>query len=263
MTGYRLGFSTLGTPGASAEEIIDLADRAGFEAVELRIGDDEPIGTHADATMRRAWRAAFEASDVRMLSINTYLRTSAIDPGTLDRLHSLIGLARDLGAGGVRLFVGDERRIADDLSAGEIRSARLLDSAGSLADRAGVDLLLETHDSHPTAERMLRILRALESPTSRRRVRVIWDAAHSWCAGEEFATTHDALADRLAWVQIKDVRGRVDPTPVPLGSGSFPIGELRQALRDDTMLALEWERRWHPELPALEDALPAMRTWLS
>lgn len=262
MTSHRLGFSTLGTPGASADEVVDLARRGGFEAVEVRIGDDESIGLDSGVDARARWRATLHAAGLRILSVNGYFRTSATESVLPQQLEALIGLAGDLGAGGVRLFVGDESDAAQPLSPGEVRSAQLLQSAAPLADRAGVDLLLETHDSHPTAERMLRILDALESPVSQRRVRVIWDTAHSWCAGEAFDTTRDALADRVAWVQVKDVRSRADPTPVALGTGEFPIGELCTALSDDTLLVLEWERRWHPELPPLEDVGPELRSWL-
>jgi sugar phosphate isomerase/epimerase len=263
MTARRWGFSTLGAPGASADDIVGLATAAGVGAVELRVSDDEPIGVHATTTERKRWREAFDTSGVRILSVNTYLKTSATRPDLMDQLRAAIGLARDLGADGVRLFVGDMPHDDTDLSPGEWRSVQFLDAAAPLADQAGVSLLVETHDSHPTALRMRRILDALDSPVSRRRVGVIWDSAHSWAAGEGFTTSRERLAEWLAWVQVKDVRSREDPTPVALGTGVFPIDDCCRALDADALLVLEWERRWHPELPPLETALRGMRGWAS
>ncbi|ACQ79177.1 Xylose isomerase domain protein TIM barrel [Beutenbergia cavernae DSM 12333] len=258
-----LGFSTLGVPGASAGDIVALATRVGFDAVELRIGDDEQIGLHSSTAERAQWRDAFDGAGVRILSVNTYLATSSTRPDLMVDLEASIQLAHDVGAGGVRLFVGDEPYDGGGLSPGERRSVRLLDGGAESADHAGVDLLLETHDSHPTAARVRRILDALESPVGRRRVGVIWDAVHSWAAGEGFGATRAGLAGWLAWVQVKDVRRISDPAPVALGAGSFPIGECCSALDADTLVVLEWERRWHSELSPLERAASGMRAWLS
>lgn len=263
MTDRPLGFSTLGAPGMSADGVAALAHRAGFGAVELRVGDDERIGLHSSEADRASWRATLAGARVRVLSVNSYLTISTSRPEIADDLIATIELARDVGAAGVRLFVGDEPHDGGALSHGERRAVALLTSVAPQADAAGVDLLLETHDSHPTAARMRRVLDALSGPTAQARVRVIWDAVHSWAAGESFGTTRTLLGDRLAWVQVKDVRSASDPMPVPLGSGGFPIRECCDALEASTAVVLEWERRWHPELPRLEEAAAGMRAWMS
>ena len=93
---------------------------------------------------------------------------------------------------------------------------------------------------------------------------VIWDTAHSWVHGESPADTLRLLEPWLAYLQIKDVRSVADPEPVMLGEGSYPIDGLADALqraRWTGWISLEWERTWHPDLPAIDAALSKSRSW--
>ena len=67
-------------------------------------------------------------------------------------------------------------------------------------------------------------------------------------------------------VHVKD---SVDDRSIPAGhrytlpgAGGFPWAELQEAWRRqpyEGIVSLEWEKKWHPELPPLEDALAAAR----
>ena len=68
-----------------------------------------------------------------------------------------------------------------DMAAADLRGARRLNLAAHLAGRLGVTMLLETHDSHPRAADILRILAHLDATAP---VKVIWDLMHPWRFGE-------------------------------------------------------------------------------
>ncbi len=58
---------------------------------------------------------------------------------------------------------------------------------------------------------------------------------------------------RLAHVQVKDPRR----TPL-LGEGEVPVRTILELLRRHgyRWVAVEWEKKWHPEIPEPEVALP-------
>jgi beta-glucosidase len=59
-------------------------------------------------------------------------------------------------------------------------------------------------------------------------------------------------------VHLKDVTAQGLTLP---GEGDLPIREMVNYLNEngyDGYFSLEWEKKWHPELPVLEDALDAL-----
>jgi sugar phosphate isomerase/epimerase len=79
-----------------------------------------------------------------------------------------------------------------------------------------------------------------------------------------------ALGDRFHLVHVKDARPDVDDWRlVPLGEGDVPVREslaVLDAAGYRGWLAVEWEKRWHPELAEPEVALPGeletLKGWL-
>jgi sugar phosphate isomerase/epimerase len=133
-----------------------------------------------------------------------------------------------------------------------------------LIAETGVPVLIETHDSHSAASRVARFMTAADDEVPGHGAKVLWDTAHTWSHGEKPADSFRLLAPWLAHLQIKDAATRDDPTPVALGAGTYPIRELAAVLdRADWggPVVLEWERKWHPELPPLDAALNAIRAW--
>jgi len=69
------------------------------------------------------------------------------------------------------------------------------------------------------------------------------------------------LGPRLKLAQVKDAR-RLDGEAwrlVPLGEGEVPVREMLGLLTAGGYphwISVEWEKRWHPEIPAPEVALP-------
>ena len=250
----RRAFSTLGMSEASLTDVVALAAETGWTGLEVGSAADRPVNISLSAAQRTDARAILAAVD--RVCLATYVRVA--DPATTDadvlaRLRAEAVLARDLGFPAVRVFPGG----ADDDTL-----VRRLRAAAAVARDTGVDIWLETHDSHPTGLAAARVLDVVDDA----RVGAIWDVAHPWVAGEPVSTTLALLAPWLRHVQVKDVAGRGDPRPVLPGHGGIPIEEILlqlDARAYDGYLSLEWERRWFPELPPLRDALAAATPWLA
>ncbi|WP_424533033.1 sugar phosphate isomerase/epimerase family protein [Sphaerisporangium viridialbum] len=253
----KLSFSTLGCSGLPLAEVAAMAARTGWPGLELRSAPDEPVHRGLSPEGRRAARSALAGATV--LCVASYVKVAASgveDDEVVTALLAEAELARDLGAGAVRVFPGGLGEGDDDA-----RAVRRLRAAARGLPR-GVEIWLETHDSHPRGRDVARVLSEVGSPE----VRAIWDVAHPWMAGETVAGTAAALAPWLAHVQVKDRASAEDPTPVPLGDGMLPLRPVLTTLRDagyGGWLSLEWEHKWHPAPTPLEDALRAGRAWLA
>jgi sugar phosphate isomerase/epimerase len=252
----KLAFSTLGCSGLPLRSVADLAERTGWQGVEVRSAADEPVHAGSPPAIRAAARA--DLARITPVCIASYVRVATSTITDDDCVRALLAeaqLAKDLGAGAVRVFPGGDGPDPDNRAVRRLRAA-----ANALP--AGVQIWLETHDSHPRGQDIARVLRRVDHP----QVRAIWDIAHPWLHGEEAIRTAQLLRPWLAHVQVKDQATVDDRTPVPLGTGVLPLRHALRALADlsyQGWLSLEWERKWHPTAAPIEEALPAARTWLT
>jgi sugar phosphate isomerase/epimerase len=238
----RLAASTLGLPGASLDEIVEVLVAGGCTGVELRAAPGEVVHVGLSSAERVRVRDRLSEAGLTVLSVCSYVKLCA--PGDAD-IEGHVRLAADVGAAAVRLFPG---------GSDEQLGIRRLTEAEPMARQLGVRLLVETHDSHPRGADVARLLGATPGAGA------IWDFVHPWRAGEPPSGTYAALADRLGYVQLKDMAG---PTPALVGSGDLPLSEIRAVLRDyDGWWSVEWEKAWYPDIPPLADALAAARAWL-
>jgi sugar phosphate isomerase/epimerase len=252
MTAWPLAFSTLGCSGLPLADVADLAARTGWTGLELRVADDEPVHVGLTAEECRAARELLENAGISILAVASYVKVARAEVSDEDCVADALAhavLAMDLGAPYVRVFPGAEEPGPE----ADARAVRRLQSiARELPE--GVDILLETHDSHPRGEDIARVLSQVQSE----RVAAIWDVLHPWRVGEPIATTRDIIAPYLKHVQVKDVKSPTERTPLPLGTGTVPLQELYRALREldyRGWLSLEWESKWHPEAVPLAEAL--------
>lgn len=256
----RLAASTLGLPDAGLDEIVAVLSAGGCAGVELRAGEKQPVHTALTRTERTEVRRRLAEAKLKPLAVSSYVGICAPgdDRAIVDDLVAHVDLAADLGAGGVRVFPGGAGDGADDE-----RGARRLTEAAGPAERRGVRLFVETHDSHPRGTDVARLL----DRTGRDDIGVIWDFVHPWRTGESPADTYAAIAPRLGYVQLKDAVPPLErPVPALIGHGEVPLDEIRAVLTGhgyDGWWSLEWEKAWHPEIPPLPEALASARAWLS
>jgi sugar phosphate isomerase/epimerase len=254
----RLGFATLGCPGAALDDVLALAQGNNFTGLELRAAPEEFTNTGLSAAERRTLRSRIEDAGLEIFAVSSYVRLCAVEEQPLE---AHLELAADLGALGVRVFPGDDATVdgaPDGPSAGEIRALDRVTSAPR-----EVPILLETHDSHSTARQVGAFLALLDTDVPGHQVKALWDSSHTWSHGETLAESFALLRPWLELVQFKQADSRQDYRPVAIDEGDFPIQKLLAVLEGtDYPLSLEWELKWHPQLPSLAETLPAIHTWL-
>ncbi len=260
-TDGRLAFTTLGISGAPLAEVADLARRTGWLGVELRSADDEPV--HVGLSPDKIEAARQDLAGVTIIATNSYVRFASAEQGDDEVVEAALAeatLALALGATAVRVFPGAGADAQPGTATYAERERAMIRRLAAATQRLpdGVELWLETHDSHRTGESVARVLAAVDDP----RVRVIWDLAHPPKDGERWQTTLERLRPQLAHVQIKDERpGQV---PMFLGDGEVPIADIVRALEGTGYTgwySLEYERKWHPEAPPLDEALTRGTVW--
>ncbi|MEV6108512.1 sugar phosphate isomerase/epimerase [Streptomyces sp. NPDC051940] len=249
----RLAFSTLGLPALPLPDVLRLAGENGYQGVELRCHPEEPVHPGLNLGERADVVEAFAKAGVEILTLAGYAKVCAPgdDGPVLDEIRTLLDLARDLGAANIRVFpgAGDSPAVEADPTA-----VRRLKAVAPYAADLGVRVLLETHDSHRTGADAARVLDAV----GHRSVGAIWDVMHPWMGGEEPADTLAALGGHLAYVQVKDISSREDTTPLGLGAGALPLGEVLALLSEsgwDGWLCWEYEKRWYPQAAELSRLL--------
>ncbi|MGP5078600.1 sugar phosphate isomerase/epimerase family protein [Brachybacterium alimentarium] len=261
MNSRMLAFSTLGEAGMTVDRIIDQARDAGARGVELRVAPGEVLDPSSSVEDAAAIGTALRSAGLTILALGSYVPLSSPERDRADSdLWHHLELAHAATACGVRVFMKKPaKQTFDD---GNIEAAQRLGRVLPSAPR-GVRVLVETHDSHSTAERMSQFLRSVPDAL-RAQVGIVWDTAHTWAAGEDAQRSLELLAPSLAYIQVKDLASAADPIPVPLGMGSYPISSLATALDRSGWtgpVSLEWEQTWHPELPPLAAALTSFPAW--
>ncbi|RSM41059.1 sugar phosphate isomerase/epimerase [Amycolatopsis balhimycina DSM 5908] len=248
--GWRFAVSTLGMPGVPVREAARTALAHGCEGLELRVHPDEEVHWGLSGHAADRVRSFLADQGLAIAALAGYAKVAApgADEPVVDELKALIGLAHRIGAPAVRVFPGGD---------GDARP-RIGAVLGDLRD-AGVRLLVETHDSHPTGAAALDLVAGFGEPDL---AAVLWDAVHPWRAGEAPAVTREVLGPYLGYFQVKDAVSLEDPTPVPPGEGAVPLGECGELLRSwSGWVSLEWEKAWYPAIAPVETPLRTAAAW--
>lgn len=270
---FPLAFSTLGCPGWTLEQAAAFAEAHGYAALELRLLDGELIPADLPAPGRRRIVETLRRHGLGCVGVGASTRFSSADPderaANADELRRHLRLAHAIGAPLVRTYggqmpigTGDEQAVAWVVAG--------LEAALPEAERLGVSIAIETHDSFSRGALVAQVLKRLPHP----RLGAIWDVLHPLRFGEPAEITWGHLRPRLLHVHIKD--GRPDPARapedwrlVPLGAGAVPAQAILRMLVAGGyagMLSVEWEKHWHPELAEPELALPQhaaqLRAWM-
>lgn len=305
-----LAFSTLGCPGDSLAQVIEIAHSTGATGLELRVAEGELVFSQMDKAQRAAVATELADAGLTVLALASYVRIcapaeAATDDGSssesgtsgesgesgandpvLAELLAAVELAAELSAHNpgqgqraqLRVFPGAGLEPTEwgaepspEMAAADFRAARRLNAAASHARAHGVRILLETHDSHPRATDVCRILVHVDATAP---VGVIWDLMHPWRYDESPEVTASLLTDWLAYAQYKDGVRQPGSHTVALtlpGEGELPLAAMHALAQkiasghgnSDPWISLEWERAWHPELPHVSAALASLGTALA
>jgi len=268
----KLAFTTLACPKWTLEQAADAAKRYGYEGLELRLLDGELLQPNLSIEARRRVRKVSKDSGIPIMCVDTSVRIAQPDATeraaqTRDGL-ALLEMAAEWGAPFIRVFGGPPEGAAE----ADVISAAV-ECLAALAKRGrelGVSAVLETHDAFCRSTTVMQIMNQIPGPGAG----VLWDIMHPFRMGELAPETLARFGDRLQHVHVKDGRRPADGSAnwdlTLLGEGEIPTRDILAALHKGGYtgwLAVEWEKKWHPEIAEPEVALPqhaqVMRQYLA
>jgi sugar phosphate isomerase/epimerase len=256
-----LGFSTLGTPAWDWTKILDFAEANGFAAVELRgILDTMDLSKWPEFQPDRIAQSRRELADHGLVvpclgaSINLHEQDQAKRATAMAETRRFVDLAQALGAPYVRVF-------GNEYPKGMARDSVLTYIAGGLRELGdyarprGVTIVIETHGQFTDSPTLLELMHRADSPN----VAILWDAHHTFVAGEEPEATVAQLGRYIRHTHLKDsVPDGKDRKYVLTGEGNVPVKRQIAALAKTGyrgFYSFEWEKRWHPEIAPPEIAI--------
>ncbi len=261
----RLAFSTLAFPSQSLAEAAAFGWRSGYEGIELRLVDGELIDPAMSGEERR--RVKRDVGGLPVVAVDSSVRLT--EEGPVPQIKAFLELANDWEAPAVRVFggklpegVAERRRALEE-------AAKVLEEVAPLAERLGVAVGLETHDSFSASSVVAELLDLVPS----RWVGAVWDSHHPHRMGETPAEVYANIGARLVLAQVKDAR-KSDSEPsgwqlVLMGEGEVPVRDMLAVLAGggySGVVSVEWEKRWHPEIEepwvALPQHIEVLKPWV-
>ena len=259
----KLAFSTLGCPNWELPQIVQTAQRLGYDGVELRaVGGSLNLLDRSEFTADRlsSTRALFEDRQIEICCVDTSCTfhsqklTERLEQVELALRHA--ELAAGLHAPLIRVF-------PDKIQTGASREATrdyIAESLSRLAEKLpdAVSVALETHGDFARAESAVEIMTLVNHP----KVKLIWDVANSAAAGDSIDDAGRSVQPFVSHIHLRDARpvsGSEHWLPVLAGAGNVSFSETLAVIRQlsyDEYVSFEWEKYWHPEIEDPEVALP-------
>jgi sugar phosphate isomerase/epimerase len=278
MSARRIAFSTLAFPDATLAQAVALGRSWGYTGIELRLIDGELIDPAMSPADRDAVRRTAGAGGLPIVAVDSSIRLTDAEPGP--ELRQFLELASDWESPLVRVFGGALPGAAPGGAAPPGGSAarrarleaaaRVLEAAAPVAERLGVAIGVETHDSFSASRVVAELLALADVPS----VGAVWDSHHPYRMGEQPAEIYANLGPRILLAQVKDARRAPERADgwqlVLLGEGEVPVRGMLEVLAAGGYpgwISVEWEKRWHAEIEEPEVALPQhlklLDTWMN
>ena len=251
----KLCFSTLGCFDKSLEEILIFSKKYNIPAIEVRgingILPNDLIDVFSEKKIDQT-KCLFDQYQTVPLVLGTSCRFHQADQyeKAIKEGCSSIRIAETIGFQFIRVF-GD--RIRSDK---EACIDRVISGLTTLCEQAkNVCILLEVHGDFNTVEALSPVLEAMKE---RKNFGLIWDIEHTHKRyGTDWMTFYQFARPYIKHIHIKDYSNALDQLTL-IGQGDIPILPIiNRVLQDgyDGYFSLEWEKKWHPELPDIEVAL--------
>jgi len=260
----KLCFNTLACPSWSLKEVFGNAQKYGYKAVEIRgiKGDVDILISPEFAPSKIAdIRKMSEDFGVKILNLNSSVVLHEYEPEkrtkNLDAAKRYIDLAQQMECPFVRVFPDKfPKEKSKEFALDTIKSnyETLIDYCKG----SKVKVLLDAHGDLVWSEDLLKMMQGL----NKKHVGIIWDFFNMHLITQESPQKmYDTLKSYIEIVQIKDGFFKPNNTYVYTfaGLGEVPIPKILNIIKKDNykgFISFEWEKRWHPELPNPEVALP-------
>ena len=259
----KLCFSTLGCTEMSLCEILTLANDYGISAIEIRgiggIMDNASIPElsleNTDATL-----SLLRRSSVTPAILGT--SCSFHDPSKYEKNiregETALEIAKRLGIYGIRVF--GNRCPEDDPQCIERVASALRHLCRYAPD---TQVLLEIHGDFNRTETVAPLLDLMKDEKN---FGLIWDIEHSHkIYGKNWFEFYSAIRPYIHHIHVKDFSDRLGAHTL-IGEGDVPVTDIAaQLIKDgyDRYFSLEWEKKWHPELPEFPRALDSFLATMS
>lgn len=235
----KISFMTHACPEWGIGQVVDAAVRYGYQGVEFRTdtGNKHGVQVTSGNDERAAIRRTMEKAGIAACSIATGLfchkeQFVADAPAYLQ-------LAADIGCPGLRVFCGPIPEGMTTAQAIEL-CGRHLRQVAPLAQKAGVGLWLETHDTFCKTADAVAAIRLADHPS----VGLTYDMLHPLRMGESLETTFGLIHGLVRHTHFHDVVLGKEPLKlVRFGQGSTPMDAIIQGLVKlgyDGYLSGEW-----------------------
>lgn len=258
----KLAYSTLPCEGWSVDQLIEACKTYGFTGVELREGTGYAVGLELSTEERTRIGAKFREAGITVTNLGSSfcIRGEAGDRAKLDGFREMAELAGQIGAAGIRIFLGNfaQRYDAPKHPIDHAAVVAWIQDACDIAEAHGVAVWIETHNEYATGI----TLRALLDEVGRPNCGVIYDIIHPIEDGEEPEQTIKLLGDQCVHIHLKDGVPSTDPMDhdwkyTMIGEGRLPLERILAQLERSGYrgyYSLEWESKWRKELqgPGLE-----------
>ncbi len=257
----KISSTTLGCPEWTLETILKQFVEYGYDALDFRGLNGEmelwkldEFSSTAEGTAERIAATGLAVSGFSSGAHLFNLDTSKVEQALME-VREYANLCRLFGAPMVRVFGGRVEGTPWDQAI-----AAAVETLSKMADVAGEDVIVavETHDDWINTEPLAAVMDKVACPN----VGVLWDLHHPYrMAGESPRQTYDNIGKYTVATHLKDSRDLGDGKCEYClgGEGDVPLLEMVSLLKAggyDGYVTLEWEKKWHPELPDPEIALP-------
>jgi sugar phosphate isomerase/epimerase len=268
----KLAFSTLGCPAWDLATALGRAKEYEYDGIDIRsvlgtnsIWELEDFSSNLSASVKLVERSGLEitcfSSSVKAFATGDELA------GYATELSTYLELCRTFGVGSIRIFGGEigETPKDDAMNLVVDNCRRYVEKA----ERFGVTLLFETHDSWTASARVRHLIESVGSE----HLRVVWDVAHPYRhSGEKPQETWKNLEPWVANTHWKDAYPKEPTAEIQrdfrlclMGDGTLPLPEFLQTLQAggyDGYFTLEWEKMWHSYLEEPEVAFPQFVSYM-
>lgn len=264
----KLGFSTLGCPEWTLEQILKYGRDFGFQGVEIRgiagrmNADEIPefLPENQKETLGHFAAYGLEISDfASSVQFHDLSKRQAMEKEWKD----CIRLCAAAGIPAIRVF-GNEVAQADTVEEEVKIIAEGIQAMCDDAKGLPVSIWLEVHGTVNTAPRIEKIAEKVNSP----QFGIIWDVAHSDDPyRDDFLSFYHPIRSLIRHVHLKDHRRLPDGGKqlCQVGEGDLPLIAIIEQLEKDGYqgyYSLEWEKKWHPNLADASEAFPAYVEWM-
>ena len=252
-------FTTMATPGYTAEEAIRLASRYGYDGIDLRISDYKgELNETSTKNEISHVRKVLDSEGIQSSGLFCYNKSGDESKESWivmrESILRLIDIAEQLNSPSIRISAGYPGKFPD-------RDEYIKHNAevlGSILKNhsSNIDLLIQNHTGGYLTEDAVKLINMVDSA----RIGLAFSPDHCVIEKEDMEKAYKTVRDVTKQIYIADIELKSQEyIPLLPGKGCVPIKDALMALGGKSFkgwITFKWEKIWHEELQGPEIALP-------